>query len=46
MAEAFLSRGYALVSGGTDNHLLLLDLRPQKLTGKVAEETTHKRQSP
>ncbi|MEE2902933.1 MAG: serine hydroxymethyltransferase [Myxococcota bacterium] len=39
MAEAFLSRGYALVSGGTDNHLVLLDLRPQKLTGKVAEET-------
>ena len=39
MAEAFLSRGYALVSGGTDNHLVLLDLRPQKLTGKIAEET-------
>ena len=38
MAEAFLSRGHALVSGGTDNHLVLLDLRPNKMTGKIAEE--------
>ena len=38
MADAFLSKGYALVSGGTDNHLVLLDLRSKGLTGKVAEE--------
>jgi glycine hydroxymethyltransferase len=42
MAEAFLSKGYALVSGGTDNHLLLLDLRPRKMTGKIAEEALGK----
>jgi glycine hydroxymethyltransferase len=38
MAEAFVSRGYDLVSGGTDNHLMLIDLRNKGLTGKVAEE--------
>ncbi|MGF1509593.1 MAG: serine hydroxymethyltransferase [Myxococcota bacterium] len=38
MAEAFLSRGFRLVSGGTDNHLVLVDLRNKSLTGKVAEE--------
>ena len=39
MAEAFLGRGYTLVSGGTDNHLVLLDMRSSKdLTGKKAEE--------
>jgi len=38
MAETFLSKGYVLISGGTDNHLLLLDVRSKKLTGKVAEE--------
>jgi glycine hydroxymethyltransferase len=37
MAERFLSKGYKLVSGGTDNHLLLLDMRSKKMTGKVAE---------
>ena len=39
MAEAFSSRGYKVVSGGTDNHLLLIDLRTKfpDLTGKVAE---------
>lgn len=30
---------YKLVSGGTDNHLMLVDVRPLKLTGKVAEKT-------
>jgi len=37
MAEAFLERGYNLVSGGTDNHLVLIDLRNKGLTGKEAE---------
>ncbi len=39
MAEAFASRGYKIVSGGTDNHLMLVDLRTKfpDLTGKVAE---------
>ena len=40
MSEAFSSRGYKIVSGGTDNHLLLIDLRTKfpELTGKVAEK--------
>ncbi len=38
MAEAFLSKGYRLISGGTDNHLLLLDMRSRQMTGKKAEE--------
>jgi glycine hydroxymethyltransferase len=37
MTEVFISRGYPIVSGGTDNHLLLLDLREKPLTGKEAE---------
>jgi len=37
MAEAFLERGYNLVSGGTDNHLVLIDLRNKGVTGKQAE---------
>lgn len=36
MAATLLARGYKLVSGGTDTALMLLDLRPQKLTGKAA----------
>ncbi|MFN0063335.1 MAG: serine hydroxymethyltransferase [Myxococcaceae bacterium] len=39
LAEALVRAGLRLVSGGTDNHLMLVDLRPKKLTGKVAEET-------
>ena len=43
MAEAFLSKGYRLISGGTDNHLLLLDVKSsRKMTGKQAEETLGK----
>ena len=40
MAEAFASRGYKIVSGGTDNHLMLIDLRTKfpELTGKMAEK--------
>ncbi|MBR6457934.1 MAG: serine hydroxymethyltransferase, partial [Bacteroidales bacterium] len=39
MAQAFLDRGYKIVSGGTDNHLMLIDLRAKfpNLSGKVAE---------
>ncbi len=37
MAKAFMDRGYDLVSGGTDNHLVLIDLRSKGLTGKEAE---------
>ncbi len=39
MAEAFVRRGYKLISGGTDNHCMLIDLRAKfpELTGKVAE---------
>jgi len=38
LASALIDRGYAVVSGGTDNHLMLVDLRSKGLTGKVAEE--------
>src|SRR3954465_3580306 len=39
MAEAFVSKGYKIISGGTDNHLMLIDMRSKKLTGKQAEES-------
>lgn len=39
MAKAFLNRGYDIISGGTDNHLMLIDLRPKQWTGKLAENT-------
>jgi glycine hydroxymethyltransferase len=39
LAAALIQRGYAIVSGGTDTHLMLVDLRPKELTGKVAEKT-------
>ncbi len=38
LAQALLGRGYAIVSGGTDTHLMLVDLRPKSLTGKEAEQ--------
>lgn len=38
MAKAFMDKGYKVISGGTDNHLMLIDLRSKGLTGKVAEE--------
>jgi len=42
LAEGLKSAGLRLVSGGTDNHLMLVDLRPKKLTGKVGEEALGK----
>lgn len=38
MGERFRELGYKLISGGTDNHLILIDLRNKKVTGKTAEE--------
>jgi glycine hydroxymethyltransferase len=37
LAETLKSRGYDITSGGTDTHLMLVDLRPKRLTGKVSE---------
>jgi glycine hydroxymethyltransferase len=37
LANGLAQRGFRLVSGGTDNHLMLIDLRPQKLTGRKAQ---------
>lgn len=42
MAEAFIKKGYNLISGGTDNHLMLIDLRNKNITGKDAENTLGK----
>ena len=39
MAKAFMAKGYNLVSDGTDNHLMLIDLRNKNITGKLAEKT-------
>lgn len=38
MAEAFVEKDYKLISGGTDNHMMLIDLRNKNVTGKAAEE--------
>ncbi|MGB5553415.1 MAG: serine hydroxymethyltransferase [Flavobacteriaceae bacterium] len=37
MAEAFVKKGYHIISGGTDNHMMLIDLRNKNITGKDAE---------
>jgi glycine hydroxymethyltransferase len=42
LAAALAARGYHIVSGGTDNHLMLVDLRSKNLTGKVAEQALDK----
>ncbi|SMD41988.1 glycine hydroxymethyltransferase [Aquiflexum balticum DSM 16537] len=42
MAESFVALGYQIISGGTDNHMMLIDLRNKDLTGKIAEETLGK----
>ncbi len=39
LAKAMLDRGYGVISGGTDNHSMLIDLRNKKVTGKLAETT-------
>jgi glycine hydroxymethyltransferase len=39
MAKSFVDRGYHLISGGTDNHLMLIDLRNRGVTGKKAQES-------
>jgi glycine hydroxymethyltransferase len=39
MGEVLVKDGFALVSGGTDTHLILLDLRPKKLTGNISEKS-------
>jgi glycine hydroxymethyltransferase len=38
LAEGLLSKGFTLVTGGTDNHLILIDLRSKNVTGKVAAQ--------
>jgi len=38
MAKAFVDRGYDIISGGTDNHLMLIDLRNKGITGKATEQ--------
>lgn len=38
MAQAFMDKGYEVISGGTDNHMMLIDLRNKNITGKQAEE--------
>ncbi|MGD9649323.1 MAG: serine hydroxymethyltransferase [Dongiaceae bacterium] len=42
LAATLISRGLDIVSGGTDSHLMLVDVRPKKLTGKKAEEALHR----
>lgn len=42
MAQALVSKGYHLISGGTDNHLMLIDLTNKDITGKLAEEALGK----
>ena len=38
MAKAFMDKGYKVISGGTDNHMMLIDLRNKDITGKDAEK--------
>lgn len=42
LSEAFVSRGYNVISGGTDNHMVLIDLRNKNVTGKEVENTLDK----
>ena len=38
LSETLMKKGYSIASGGTDNHLVLWDLRPQKITGSKIEK--------
>jgi glycine hydroxymethyltransferase len=40
IAESFIKRDYDIISGGTDNHMILIDLRNKGITGKEAENTS------
>jgi len=42
MAKAFTGKGYNIITGGTDNHLMLIDLRNKNISGKLAENTLEK----
>ena len=42
MAQAFVERGYHIISDGTENHLMLIDLRSKNISGKIAEESLGK----
>ena len=42
MAAAFMAKGYGIISGGTDNHMMLIDLRNKNITGKAAENALGK----
>ena len=42
LSQALIEKGYAIISGGTDNHLFMMDLSKTELTGKMAEETLDK----
>jgi len=42
MAKSFVAKGYDLISGGTDNHVMLIDLRNKNITGKDAEAALEK----
>ena len=42
MARAFVAKDYGIISNGTDNHLMLIDLRNKNITGKKAQETLDK----
>tara|TARA_R100000306_G_scaffold12608_1_gene15171 strand:- start:10538 stop:11812 length:1275 start_codon:yes stop_codon:yes gene_type:complete len=42
MADAFMKKGYKIISGGTDNHMMLIDLRNKNVSGKDAEEALEK----
>lgn len=42
MSQAFIEKGYSVISGGTENHLMLIDLRSKGVTGKIAEHALGK----